>query len=122
MEPLEAVGLPVSKMNKAQKKLLLQLVREYVMRHRVELARVDLARIAKAGEENILFAWAGSLVAGEGHYYRVQGPTFLFEYANTQNDANPASGIAQSTTATRDTRTCRPGVMSPLPCRYRSGR
>jgi hypothetical protein len=34
------------------------------------------------------FGWAGSLEAGEGHYYRLQGPTFLVEYDNTQNGAN----------------------------------
>src|SRR5438034_10489942 len=32
-------------------------------------------------------AWAGSIEPKEGHYYRVQGPTFLMEYDNTQNDA-----------------------------------
>ena len=32
--------------------------------------------------------WAGSGERGEPHYYRVQGPTFLIEYDNTQNDAN----------------------------------
>ena len=26
--------------------------------------------------------------AGKKHYYRVQGPTFLIEYDNTQNDGN----------------------------------
>ena len=34
------------------------------------------------------FGWAGSLEPGEGHYYRLQGPTFLVEYDNTQNNAN----------------------------------
>jgi Protein of unknown function (DUF3500) len=30
----------------------------------------------------------GGLERGEGHYYRVQGSTFLIEYDNTQNNAN----------------------------------
>ena len=32
---------------------------------------------------------------GIGHYYRIQGPTFLIEFVNTQPDAegNPASHI-----------------------------
>ena len=30
----------------------------------------------------------GGLSRGQRHYYRVQGPTFLIEYDNTQNDAN----------------------------------
>jgi hypothetical protein len=36
----------------------------------------------------VMFAWAGVTEVGGPHYYRVQGPTFLIEYDNTQNDAN----------------------------------
>ena len=42
----------------------------------------------KADGDKIHFAWAGSLKRGEGHYYRIHGPTFIIEYDNTQNDAN----------------------------------
>ena len=52
------------------------------------LADQDLAKIQRAGWDKVLFAWAGSIKPGEGHYYRVQGPTFLLEYDNTQNNAN----------------------------------
>ena len=45
-------------------------------------------RSATAGAEKIAFAWAGEAERGKRHYYRVQGPTFLIEYDNTQNDAN----------------------------------
>jgi hypothetical protein len=38
--------------------------------------------------ERIRFAWMGGVLRGERHYYRLQGPTFLIEYDNTQNDAN----------------------------------
>jgi hypothetical protein len=30
---------------------------------------------------------------GQPHYYRVQGPSFLIEYDNTQNDANHAHTV-----------------------------
>ena len=30
----------------------------------------------------------GGLEKGQAHYYRVQGPTFLIEYDNIQNDVN----------------------------------
>ena len=46
------------------------------------------AQIEKAGVDKIQFAWAGGLERGEGHYYRIQGPTFLMEYDNTQNNNN----------------------------------
>ena len=35
-----------------------------------------------------IFAWAGVEQRGGPHYYRVQAPTFLIEYDNTQNNAN----------------------------------
>ncbi len=40
------------------------------------------------GFDRIHFAWAGGLERGQAHYYRVQGPGFLVEYDNIQNDAN----------------------------------
>jgi hypothetical protein len=45
-------------------------------------------RMKKAGVDNVAFAWAGEIERGRKHYYRVQGPTFLIEYDNTQNDGN----------------------------------
>ncbi|MBI3853639.1 MAG: DUF3500 domain-containing protein [Verrucomicrobia bacterium] len=85
---LATTGLPASRMNKDQSKLLLELIREYVYRHRAEVADRDLEKIRKAGFSKVYFAWAGGLERGEKHYYRIQGPTFLMEYDNTQNDAN----------------------------------
>jgi hypothetical protein len=45
-------------------------------------------RVDRAGFEQLRFAWAGGLEPGQPHYYRVQGPTLLIEYDNTQNGAN----------------------------------
>jgi hypothetical protein len=47
-----------------------------------------MERIRKAGDDQIHFAWAGGLEVGQPHYYRIQGPAFLMEYDNTQNNAN----------------------------------
>jgi hypothetical protein len=66
--------------------MLTALLREYVFRYRAEIAEPDLKAIERMGK--IHFAWAGGIEPGEGHYYRVQGPTFLLEYDNTQNEAN----------------------------------
>jgi hypothetical protein len=44
--------------------------------------------IRTAGPGKVHFAWAGGLEPGQGHYYRIQGPTFLLEYDNTQDKAN----------------------------------
>jgi len=85
---LEPAGLPVAQMKEPQRKLLRSLVDEYVARNRAEVAKADWAKIEKAGWDKTTFAWAGALERGQGHYYRVQGPTFLLEYDNTQNNAN----------------------------------
>jgi hypothetical protein len=53
-----------------------------------DLAAERMANLKVAGLEKITFAWAGPTDKGAKHYYRVQGPTFLIEYDNTQNDGN----------------------------------
>ena len=47
-----------------------------------------MEKIKAAGLEKIRFGWAGGTKPGDAYYYRIQGPTFLMEAANTQNDAN----------------------------------
>ncbi len=47
-----------------------------------------MAAIREQGMDDIKFAWIGSTERGDAHYYRVQGPGFLIEYDNTQNNAN----------------------------------
>jgi hypothetical protein len=46
-----------------------------------------------AGFGNVHFAWSGTAEVGAPHYYRVQGPTFLIEYDNTQNQANHVHSV-----------------------------
>lgn len=88
LEPGTPRGLPASKMTAPQKELLLSLVREYVDRHRPELAETEWAKIAAAGVDKIHYSWAGGLETGEPHHYMIQGPTFLVELENTQDNAN----------------------------------
>jgi hypothetical protein len=85
---LEPVGIAVADLTPPQRELLMALLKEYVLRCRAELAEADLKSIREAGHQNLHFAWAGGLEPGEGHYYRIQGPTFLMEYDNTQDKAN----------------------------------
>ena len=63
------------------------LIEEYVDNVPAELAEQRRARVKAAGT-NLHFAWAGVVEKGGPHYYRVQSPTFLIEYDNTQNQAN----------------------------------
>ena len=86
-------GVTYVQLSDDQKKQVVNLVREYADRLRGELAADDLARIAAAGWDKVQFAWAGGLDMGQPHYYRVQGPTFLIEYDNTQNEANHVHSV-----------------------------
>lgn len=85
---LEPAGIAASDMNAAQQKLLRELIEVYLTKIRGELVGEDRKKIETAGFEKIHFAWAGKISPGERHYYRIQGPTFIVEYDNTQNGAN----------------------------------
>ena len=90
---LEPEGIAYAKLNAAQKELVKKIVAEYANRVRSDVAKADLAKIDKVGWDKVAFAWAGGLERGDGHYYRVQGPTFLLEYDNTQNNANHVHAV-----------------------------
>ena len=85
---LEPVGISAADMTAEQKRALSALIFEYTGRHREDLAVADLKKIEQAGFDKIRFGWAGGTKPGEAWYYRVQGPTFIMEAANTQNNAN----------------------------------
>ena len=81
-------GISYSKLGKDQQGTLLALIEEYLGVQPRAQAQQRLDRIRGVGFEQIKFAWMGGLEKGQGHYYRVQGKTFLIEYDNTQNGAN----------------------------------
>ena len=85
---LENTGITYGDLNKGQQAQLTKLIQEYINRHRAVVAKEDWAKIEKGGLDKIRFSWAGSTKAFKPHYYRIQGPTFLMEYANTQNGSN----------------------------------
>ncbi len=93
ISPLSPAGLEGSAMTPAQRDLLMAVVDAYAGLMADDIAADRLARIRAAGVENIGFAWAGPIERGQRHYYRVQGPTFLIEYDNTQNDGNHVHSV-----------------------------
>ncbi len=82
------VGILLSEMKKEQAAHLIDLISLYANRLRPELADVEWKRLRQEGIEKIHFAWAGASERAQPHYYRIQGPTFVIEYDNTQNNAN----------------------------------
>jgi len=87
-KPLEPGGVAYSAMSPDQRRLLEKILDVYLGRVSPELAKRRLEAVQKAGMDTITFGWAGVVEVGGPHYYRVQGPTFLIEYDNTQNNAN----------------------------------
>ena len=86
--PQKDQGIPFPKLDRAQRVLLLSLIDEYLAAQRGETARAHRENIDAGGVEMLKFVWMGGLERGQGHYYRIQGPSFLIEYDNTQNGAN----------------------------------
>lgn len=81
-------GLPAARMTAAQQQVLTALIRQYIDRLPEEIATVEAARVLGPALDGVHFAWAGGFERRQPHYYRLQGPRFLVEYDNTQNDAN----------------------------------
>jgi hypothetical protein len=87
-DPQSPLGVKASAMTPAQREKLMALVDVYAGYMVPDIAAERMERLKKAGLDNIAFAWAGETEKGKKHYYRLQGPTFLVEYDNSQNDGN----------------------------------
>jgi hypothetical protein len=87
-EAVKPAGLQTSRLGQKQQDILMALLSEYASRHAPDIAALRLDRVRAAGLGSIFFAWAGGFEKGQPHYYRIQGPSFLVEYDNVQNNAN----------------------------------
>lgn len=88
IKPLGHQGVAYAAMPANAQALFVKLIEVYSGNMEADLAAERMARIKAAGLANIRFAWLGEIEKGKKHYYSVQGPTFLIEYDNTQNNAN----------------------------------
>jgi hypothetical protein len=80
-------GLFAANMNAKQFDALMALMEEYARNVPDELAERRMAQITKAAR-NIYFAWSGGINSSDPRYYRVQTPSFLIEFDDTQDNAN----------------------------------
>lgn len=92
-ETLQPDGLPVTVMNSDQRALVRRILDEVVTTYRPEISRDYLSRIVV---DELSFAWMGSVADDEPHYYRLQGPDFVFEYDDTQGNANHIHSVWRS--------------------------
>ena len=86
--PLKDQGVRYAALPAKQQALLTQLIEVYTSNMETDIAAERMAKIKAAGLDKVRFAWLGETDKGKKHYYSVQGPTFLIEYDNTQNDGN----------------------------------
>src|SRR5207302_9856762 len=75
-------------LNEEQRGMMRVLVESYSQDMPGEVSRAWFDEIHRAGPDGVRFAWWGSADRNQPHAYRVQGPTFLIEFNNTQNGAN----------------------------------
>ncbi|MGE3473208.1 MAG: DUF3500 domain-containing protein [Vicinamibacterales bacterium] len=93
VDPLAGGGVPASDLDAAQRTMLMSVIEAYTGLMVPEVGALRLAGVRRAGIETVSFAWAGAAERGRKHYYRIQGPTFLIEYDNTQNDGNHVHSV-----------------------------
>lgn len=82
------IGLRYTQMTDAQKKALLDLIRANAEAQEASEVERRMDAIERAGLDDIAFAWMGAPDRSGGHYYRIQGPTFLIEFDNAEQRAN----------------------------------
>lgn len=88
VSPMEPAGIAAAELPPRQMDLLVELINEYASTMSHDIARLRMEAIRANGLDRIHFGWAGGLKPGQAHYYRIQGPSFLIEYDNVQNNAN----------------------------------
>ena len=93
--PLNHTGISYSALTDKQKKAFLKLLQLYLDNYEAKFSKTFKEKILEGGIEDFSFAWAGALQQGEGHYYSIQGSSFLIEYDNTQNNANHVHAVVR---------------------------
>lgn len=106
----EPQGVAGSDMSDAQYEDLLGLVAEYATVMPPEIASRRMKSARDTPREKLFFGWAGDIERPPakpieigskttenrhlaGNYYRIQSPTFLIEFANTQNQSNHSHAV-----------------------------
>ena len=88
VDPLNPAGLAASAMTPAQRDLMMKVIDVYAGMMPADVAIDRLAKIRAVGADKITFAWAGPTERGQKYHYQIQGPTFVIEHNNTQNNGN----------------------------------
>ena len=88
VDPLDPIGIPGSALSPEQQGQLMAVIDSYVSIMADDIAALRHEAVGDGGLDDTYFAWAGPTERGAVAYYRVQGPNFLIEFDNTQEDPN----------------------------------
>jgi hypothetical protein len=83
-------GIPVAELNELQQYWVRRILDEVVAVYRPELSTEFLRSI---DPKTLSFAWLGATERGAPHYFRLQGPDFVFEYDNVQDNGNHVHSV-----------------------------
>ncbi len=92
-DALSPAGIAAADLKPPQRDLLTKLLETFTSQMSEDVAAERMAKIRQGGFEKVTFAWAGPTEPGKQHYYRIQGPTFLVEYDNSQNQGNHVHSV-----------------------------
>lgn len=84
--PATPVGLPASELNESQQKQLTAILDAYFTTMPKAVAEERWQLLRRGGVDGIHFGWAGGSAAGEQHFVRLHGPSFIAELCNFQTD------------------------------------
>jgi ketosteroid isomerase-like protein len=90
------LGLSGERMTDPQRRILQNVLEGYTNRMPAPVALAELTRVRDAGLDKVYFAFArADDKPGKPYTYHLQGPTFLIEFLNVQEDSahNPANHI-----------------------------
>ncbi len=90
---LQPQGISVTELNEAQRHWVRRILDEVLGSYRPEVVSRYLDDIDL---DALSFVWMGSTERRAAHYYRLQGPDFVFEYDNAQNNANHVHTVWRS--------------------------
>lgn len=93
---LDYAGIPASQLNAEQKKLLLDVIAEFVGNIRDGHARVKMEEV-RSHLDKTHFAWVGGADPNGVFYYRIQSPVILIEF-----DHQRPVALSRSTAPTRE--------------------
>ena len=88
VKPLRPVGIKYAQLTDNQQIIFLKLLDEYLSTLPAEQAEQRMNSIKYQEINEVRFGWAGATALGKGHYYRIQGKSFLIEFDNVQDKSN----------------------------------